>query len=464
MFMDLHLLGILQNRFTRYLISLTFFDIITRNLINDGYMRKRTSIIGALLLNTFLILVFLVAIILVLWFSQNFLSGDMRAKDLSFKDAFLNISNFEIFGIFSAAIIMTSIVIKYVASNIRSNFAKFNQFFLKAAHEGKMIDEKDLKFKEFATLANSVNDMTKKANEAKKRLEFNKKYLQTILDAQKNIVLVQSREKLERANQAFYDFVKVQTIDEFKEKYKCIGEFFVQGHEGEYLPKEIDGVSWANYIIDNPQKIHKVKIMFNELETVFEVNVKPIKVDENNRVVITFNNISELEEQKRAFEKASSTDALTKIANRMKFDNILEQQIEMSKRYNHKFCLILFDIDNFKKINDNYGHNVGDNILVELARLVKSKMRRSDTFARWGGEEFAIILPQSTIKTAVRIAEKLCLKISFHVFSDDLRITCSFGVCEYKKAYDLETLIKLTDEKLYIAKNGGKNQVKSAIN
>ncbi len=424
-------------------------------------MRKRTSIIGALLLNTFLILVFLVAIVLVLWFSQNFLSNDMSAKDISFKDAFLNISNFEIFSVFSAAIIMTAIVIRYVASNIRSNFAKFNQFFLKAAHEGKMIDEEDLNFKEFATLANSVNAMTKKANEAKKRLEFNEKYLQTVLDAQKNIVIVQSKEGLEKVNQAFYDFVKVQTIDEFKQKYKCISELFVQGHEGEYLEKEIDGASWATYIVNNPQKIHKVKIKLNDTEAVFEVNAKPINVDKNRRVVITFNNISELEKQKREFEKASSTDALTKIANRMKFDNILEQQIEMSKRYNHKFCLILFDIDNFKKINDNYGHNVGDNILIELAELVKSKMRRSDTFARWGGEEFAIILPQSTIKTAVKIAEKLCLKISFHVFSDDLRITCSFGVCEYKKAYDLETLVRLTDEKLYIAKNGGKDQVRS---
>jgi polar amino acid transport system substrate-binding protein len=138
---------------------------------------------------------------------------------------------------------------------------------------------------------------------------------------------------------------------------------------------------------------------------------------------------------------------------------ILQQQIEMSKRYNHSFSLILFDIDNFKQINDTYGHKVGDNILVELALLIKNSMRKSDTFARWGGEEFAIILPQSKIDTAVKIAEKVRAKIADHDFDDGLKVTCSFGVCEYKKSYDLETLITLTDEKLYKAKHEGKNQI-----
>jgi diguanylate cyclase (GGDEF)-like protein len=138
---------------------------------------------------------------------------------------------------------------------------------------------------------------------------------------------------------------------------------------------------------------------------------------------------------------------------------ILSQQIEMSKRYSHGFCLIMFDIDNFKSINDTYGHKVGDNILVELAFIVKNTMRKSDTFARWGGEEFAVILPQSRVKTAVKIAEKFRLKIANNVFEDDLKITCSFGVCEYKKAYDAATLIEYTDKKLYEAKHSGKNRV-----
>jgi len=280
-----------------------------------------------------------------------------------------------------------------------------------------------------------------------------------VLDAQKNMVIVRSQAKIEMANQAFYNFMKVQGIDEFRAKHNCISEFFIDGEENEYLTQSIDGLSWVNYILMNPLKTHKVKLAQDGKNIIFEVNASVKEVEEYYKVVLTFNNINELEEQKRAFEKASTIDALTRVSNRLKFDTILEQQIEMSKRYNHSFSLILFDIDDFKKINDNYGHKVGDNILVELAMIVKNAMRKSDAFARWGGEEFAIILPQSRVKTAVKIAEKLRAKIANHTFEEDMKVTCSFGVCEYKKAYDFDTLIERTDEKLYLAKHKGKNQV-----
>ncbi len=422
-------------------------------------MKKRTSIIGALLLSMVVILAFFIATVLALWFNQYFATQGATSSNSSLSDFFLNISGLELFGIFLAGTIMTSLVVRFIASNITANFEKFNKFFYDAMHEGKMIDEESLNFKEFTTLARSVNIMTQKANEAKKRLEFNEKYLQTVLDAQKNIVIVRSRGEMETANQAFCNFMNVQNIDEFKSNHSCISEFFIDGEENEYLKRSVDGISWVSYILMNPLKSHKAKILHNGKNIIFDVNARVKDVEEHYKVVLTFNNISELEEQKRAFEKASSIDALTRIANRLKFDTILEQQIEMSKRYNHSFCLILIDIDNFKQINDTHGHKVGDNILVELAMTVKNAMRKSDTFARWGGEEFAIILPQSRIKTAVNIAEKLRAKIANHTFEEDMKITCSFGVCEYKKAYDFDTLVEKTDEKLYLAKHKGKNQV-----
>jgi len=424
-------------------------------------MRKRTSIIGALLLGMLVILAFFIAVVLALWFNQSFITHESVASSSSLMHFFLNISAFELFGIFLLGVIMASALIRYIASNIKANFEKFNQFFYDAMNDGKMIDEENLNFKEFTILARSVNSMTQKARDAKKRLEFNEKYLQTVLDAQKNIVVVRSRGRMEKANQAFYNFMNIRDIDEFRLNHRCISELFTQGDNGEYLTELIDGISWVNYIMMHPLKSHKVKIIHDGQDVIFEVNAKVIEVEDNYKVVVTFNNISALEEQRRAFEKASSTDALTHIANRFKFDTILEQQIEMSKRYNHSFCLILFDIDDFKKVNDIHGHQAGDNILVELSSLVKNLMRKSDTFARWGGEEFAIILPQSRIKTAVKIAEKLCLKIAYHTFEDDLKITCSFGVHEYKKSYDMEALVKHTDEKLYIAKNRGKDQVRA---
>ncbi len=425
-------------------------------------MRKRTSIIGALLIGMLVILAFFIAVILALWFNQYFDTQDRTITNISsLMNFFLNISGLELFGIFIVGAIMASIVVRYIALNIQANFEKFNQYFYKAMSTGKMIDANNLNFKEFTTLAHSVNIMTKKTNDDKKRLEFNEKYLQTVLDAQKNIVIVRSRGRMEKANQAFFNFMNVRDIDEFKLTHRCISEFFTQGNNDEYLTENIDGISWVSYIMMHPLTSHKVKIIHDEEDIIFEVNAKVTEVEDNYKVVVTFNNISELEEQKRAFEIASSTDALTHIANRFKFDMILEQQIEMSKRYNHSFCLILFDIDDFKQVNDIHGHQAGDNILVELSSLVKNSMRKSDTFARWGGEEFAIILPQSRLKTAVKIAEKLCLKIAYHTFEEDLKITCSFGVHEYKKSYDMQALLKQTDEKLYIAKHRGKDQVRS---
>lgn len=424
-------------------------------------MRRRTSIIGTLLVGMLVILAFFIAVVLALWFNQSFETKDSVSGTSSLMNFFLNISGLELFGIFVLGSIMASLVVRYIASNIKANFERFNQYFYDAMHEGKMIDEENLNFKEFATLAHSVNSMTQKMYDAKKRLEFNEKYLQTVLDAQKNIVIVRSRGKMEKANQSFFNFMNVRDMDEFKLNHRCISEFFAKGNGDEYLSQMIDGISWVNYILMHPLKSHKVKIVHSQKNLIYEVNAKVIEIAENYKVVVTFNNINELEEQKRVLEKASSTDALTRIANRMKFDTILEQQVEMSKRYNHSFCLILFDIDDFKKVNDLYGHQSGDNILVELSSLVKKSMRKSDTIARWGGEEFAIILPQSRLKTAVKIAEKLCLKIAYHTFEDNLKITCSFGVSEYKKSYDMEGLLKHVDEKLYIAKEKGKDQVRS---
>jgi diguanylate cyclase (GGDEF)-like protein len=422
-------------------------------------MKKRTTIMGALLLSMLVILTFIVIVILALWFNQYFAADAQSFENSSLTEFFLNVSGFQLATMIAAGAVMSFLVVNYIASNIKKNFNRFNHFFHQAAYEGKMIDEDQLNFEEFKTLAHTVNEMTRKANIAKKRLEFKEKYLQTVLDTQKNIIIVKSHGELVRANQAFFDFFGVKDLDEFKQKHECISDFFEKVNENGYLDKNPKGITWVRYILKNPLDTHKVKIIKDKDDYIFEVNAKVSEVDDNYIVVITFNNISELEMQRKAFEIASTIDALTRVANRLKFNMILQQQIEMSKRYKHNFSLILFDIDKFKQINDTYGHKTGDNILVELALLIKNTMRKSDTFARWGGEEFAIILPQTDLQTAAKIAEKVRKRVADHDFEDGLKVTCSFGVCEYKEEYDLETLVKFADEKLYKAKHQGRNQV-----
>ncbi len=426
-------------------------------------MKKRSSIISTFVISMSIAMIFFVLVVLGLRFNQYFATGENKDSNLSIfslSDFFSNIGNTELFAIFGVAFLMSALVIRYLALNIKKNINKFSQHFHNAAYSGEMIDEESLSFKEFTALAQSVNHMTRKANEDKKRLESNEKYLQAILDAQKSMVIVQSNGKIESANLAFINFMHVKSLQDFKNTKKCISDFFVD--EEEFLSKDID---WVTYIVKHKLMNHKVKIVKNSKETIFSVSASLVKVEnENSKVVITFNNISQLEEQKKEIEKAAQIDPLTKVANRMKFNITLKYQMDMAERYDHGFCIILFDIDNFKSVNDTYGHQVGDNILVELSSRIKNAMRKSDTFARWGGEEFAIILPQSKIEKAVIIADKLRLIIADELFEDDLNITCSFGVCEYKKSYELEDLIECVDKMLYLAKSKGKNQVQFKAN
>ncbi len=162
-----------------------------------------------------------------------------------------------------------------------------------------------------------------------------------------------------------------------------------------------------------------------------------------------------LETKKVAFE-----DTLTKAASRLKFDETLKDLIQIASRFDEqKFSVIIMDIDNFKTINDNFGHDYGDLVLKEIAKNVKEQIRTSDTFARWGGEEFVIISPFIDIKHACIIAEKLRVLINQLKFDKLNSISCSFGIVEFKKGDTQEKIMKRADELLYKAKGNGKNRL-----
>ena len=158
-------------------------------------------------------------------------------------------------------------------------------------------------------------------------------------------------------------------------------------------------------------------------------------------------------------KKLATVDKLTSIYNRYKMDLSLEEQIEIAKRYERPLSIIFFDIDCFKKINDTYGHKVGDKVLKELAHLVSSKLRKSDIFGRWGGEEFLIILPETTKEEAIALAEKLRKYIQTYTFDKINKLTCSFGVTTLQNDDNYKTIITRVDKKLYKAKQNGRNRV-----
>lgn len=170
-------------------------------------------------------------------------------------------------------------------------------------------------------------------------------------------------------------------------------------------------------------------------------------------------------DRKRAEETLklqATTDALTGIANRRLFNSFLETEMRRATRYHLPLAVMIMDIDHFKQINDAFGHQVGDNVLVELTRLVSVKIRAHDFFARWGGEEFVILSPSCDAESMRLLAEKLRTAVETHAFPDISRVTCSFGLTEYRRDDSAENFIGRADAGLYRAKENGRNRVEMA--
>lgn len=166
---------------------------------------------------------------------------------------------------------------------------------------------------------------------------------------------------------------------------------------------------------------------------------------------------TQLEEIKRL----SITDTLTGLYNRRKFIEELEKEMNRRKRFKNTFSIIMFDIDHFKHVNDSYGHDIGDIILQELSVLVGDRLRTVDTFTRWGGEEFMILVSGSGKKNTLAVAEDIRHRIENNVFTVVPGITCSFGVyaCDHGDEVDIDDIIKQVDLALYEAKENGRNCV-----
>lgn len=157
--------------------------------------------------------------------------------------------------------------------------------------------------------------------------------------------------------------------------------------------------------------------------------------------------------------KLSETDKLTQLYNRLKLDDALESEFNRAKRSGVTFAVILLDIDYFKETNDNYGHQIGDTVLIELAKLFRENIRSTDSVGRWGGEEFVFILPDTDKTGAMKLAEKIRVCISEKIFIKQIRMTGSLGVTVYRGDSSVNVMMSRADKAMYVAKKEGRNQV-----
>lgn len=162
---------------------------------------------------------------------------------------------------------------------------------------------------------------------------------------------------------------------------------------------------------------------------------------------------------KKSWKKLATTDKLTDCINRYAFEDILNREVEKARRYSYSLSIILFDLDNFKEINDNYGHLRGDDVLKKTADIVRTILRETDFLCRWGGEEFLILATYTDKKQAYRLAERIRKAIESTDFGLPVRVTASFGVTDLEEDDDIDSLLARTDKALYEAKKSGKNRV-----
>lgn len=167
----------------------------------------------------------------------------------------------------------------------------------------------------------------------------------------------------------------------------------------------------------------------------------------------------DIEQKNKELEKLAITDKLTNIYNRRKLDEMLEHELNRSQRFKHTFAVVILDIDHFKKVNDTYGHQEGDKVLIQIANILKTHIRKTDIVGRFGGEEFVIICPESHQENVYNLIEKIRLYIENYTFENIGNITASFGITMLQENDTEEALLKRADDALYKAKNNGRNQV-----
>ena len=220
--------------------------------------------------------------------------------------------------------------------------------------------------------------------------------------------------------------------------------------DNSFEPKEFIKDDELQNILNMYERSRQIELQ-NDLEKVIEINKKNEE-------------LKYIEESCKELEELASKDTLTKVYNRRKLKEVAKKEIDRVKRYNNDLSLLMIDLDHFKIINDTYGHQVGDRVLIEFSQLCMNILRECDTVARVGGEEFVILLRETNLEKAKVFANRLLQKVSNSSLSIDditLNYTVSIGVFQFDKnsMNDISDLIKKADIALYQAKNKGRNRV-----
>ncbi|EQB40200.1 hypothetical protein M947_02380 [Sulfurimonas hongkongensis] len=246
------------------------------------------------------------------------------------------------------------------------------------------------------------------------------------------------------------DFDKKTQIVEIGERtYLLFNDLSLDDYEGNMVAKILIAKDITKKVLENKNSIILTNFLNFLILLVCFILIYIIFTKYSNSLENAYKNIGKLEVE-------VETDTLTGINNRASLNNFLQKKVKVPNEY----AIIFFDIDHFKEINDTHGHDAGDVILKELTSIVKQSIRVDDFFARWGGEEFAIVLRANSLEDVVSLTQKIKENTCSHLFYNDIVLTCSFGVTMIDRPHRMDEVFKRADELLYEAKNAGRNCIK----
>ena len=297
---------------------------------------------------------------------------------------------------------------------------------------------------------------------SKKEEKSKNQMLQAIINADTHLLAVTDLEEVIYANNTFLNLFNINDIETFNSKYNEFIDIFME--QDDFVHKGLlkDDENFMELMLRTQATKRNVMIFdFNKFTPKsFHFNLTPINRKNGKDIYLaTLIDISLMTLEKVEMQNKVYYDNLTNIYNRNKIDEEFEKEISMAKRHNETFSMILIDIDHFKNFNDTYGHLIGDEVLIILAKTIDKMTRTTDTFARWGGEEFVMILPKTTKENAAIVAEHLRADVEKIIHKTAGSVTASFGISQYELGDTEKSMYEKCDEALYRAKENGRNRV-----
>ena len=290
-----------------------------------------------------------------------------------------------------------------------------------------------------------------------KELKVKIKQINSILNEQNNIVILLDGPKIEFANKMFYDFFGYDTLENFYSDYDSICELFIEDEKFFHYKRTKENPFWADVIIQLTPSEQIVKIISNKsIVHVFSLN---LKIYEKDKYIITFTDISDTILNQMALEEKIIHDKLTGAFNREYFEQNYERLIESYNTKNNTFVIAMLDLDKFKIVNDTYGHDVGDDVLIHFVETLDNYSREEDILIRWGGEEFLLLLKVRSESDLEKALSNLRRVIDIEKFPIVINQTCSIGATLYRNNENIKKTIRRADEALYKAKAAGRNRI-----